>query len=441
MNCLDLLPELAALNRTLVSRDAETVLDRVGRHLPLTIHRYPSGTEHQGWPVPPEWNVIKGELRDGARVIASYEECPLFVAPYSAPYQGSVSYDELTQHTFTKPEHPTAFNYEHRVAADHRRRLEEWRIALPYERLMSLDKDKQYEVEIRVEAKPGHMLIGEHVLAGQSSHNFYFLAHYCHPAQINDGLAGVVTGMEFMNRLRARHPNPHFTYRLLILPETFGSAVYAANHLDDLDEAIGAAFTEMPGAAGDLQFVHSRRGDTYIDRIFRHVLQTHGKPVRLRRFRGGWGNDELMFDSAGLGVPAISLDRFPFPQYHTHADDMSNFHCDKFEEMVELFLAAVDIIESDFIPRPVNRLPVYLTRHGLYADWTWERARYDSYQKLIDNFFSGRSIVDIALEHGLDAAVALEYAKKFVQLELLESEHVEPAYARDVRFLPDFVKT
>jgi len=412
----------------------------VQQHLPLKIHKYASGTEYQTWPVPPEWNVIKAELRDGDKIIANYDECPLFVATYSTSFQGFVSYEELVEHTFTKSENPDSFNYEHRIGADNRRRLNEWRIALPYERLMALDKNKKYWVDIQVEIKPGHLMIGEHVLKGRLENSFYFLSHYCHPGQINDGLAGVVAGIEFMKRLRDRHPDPKFTYRLLILPETFGSAIYCANHLQDLDQAIGAVFSVMAGAAADLQFIHSRRGDTYIDRIFSYVLHKHGKPVRVCPFRKGWGNDELMFDSAGIGVPAISIDRYPFPQYHTHYDDMSNFNSGKMDEIVDLFLEAADLIERDFVPRPVNRLPVYLTRYELYSDWTWERDMYDMSQKIIDNLFSERSIADIAFEHDIDLDYALEYAGKYVDLGLVNRTEINPGYTRDIRFLPNFNK-
>jgi len=436
MNPLDLLPKLKDLNRTLVSQDASAVLSSIEEYLPLVVHRYPTGAEFQTWPVPPEWNVVSGELRDGDRVIASYAECPLFVAIYSAPFTGEVTYEELCKHTFTKPEHPDAFNYEHRIAANYKRRLKEWRIALPHNRLMSLDPSRKYTVDIKVDVKPGNMLVGEHIHRGRNSESFYFLSHYCHPAQINDGLAGVVAGIEFMMRLKERHPNPKYTYRLLILPETFGTAVYCANHFQDLDVAIGAIFSEMPGATADLQYCHTRRGDVYLDRIFRYVLQNRGKPVRYKKFRGGWGNDELMFDAAGIGVPAASLDRFPFPEYHTHYDDMSKFEASQLEEVVDIVSDAVDLIERDFIPKPINRLPVYLTRYDLYSDWTWDREGYDFNQKIIDNLFLGRSIVDVAIEHGLNVCDALSYANKFAEHGLLDRIDVSSEYAREIRYFP-----
>ena len=36
-----------------------------------------------------------------------------------------------------------------------------------------------------------------------------------------------------------------------------------------------------------------------------------------------------------------------------------------------------DALERDYIPRPRNRVPVYLTRFDLYSDWTHQRAQYD----------------------------------------------------------------
>ena len=49
-------------------------------------------------------------------MIASYDERPLFLAPYSLPFSGLVTRDELIQHTFSNPAKPDAFCYEFRLA-------------------------------------------------------------------------------------------------------------------------------------------------------------------------------------------------------------------------------------------------------------------------------------------------------------------------------------
>src|SRR5690606_14818975 len=148
---------------------------------------------------------------------------------------------------------------------------------------------------------------------------------------------------------------------------------------------LGAAFSEMAAADAPIQLVNSRRGNTYIDRVFFAVLQARGlPPVRRVPFRKGWGNDELVFDAPGVGVPSVSLDRYPFEAYHTDKDDMSLVNPERLEEMVALFVDVMSLLERDFIPVPINRVPVYQTRFQLYSDWTMERERYDLNTKLVD---------------------------------------------------------
>ena len=171
----------------------------------MRYHRYPSGSEYQTWPVPPEWNLRRGVLTDGGRVIASTAECPLFVAPYSLPFSGAVTRDELVAHTFTNPAKPDAYCYERGIAADARRRLAEWRISIPHERLQALSAGP-FQIEIDVDTRPGHLLIAELSHPGRSGNWFTLLAHYCHTAQANDGLAGVAVMLSVMERVKQQHP-------------------------------------------------------------------------------------------------------------------------------------------------------------------------------------------------------------------------------------------
>lgn len=440
MDMLEIISSLLMKNRTIVSRDDAVCMDLLSKQFPLTVHRYPTGSEYQTWPIPPEWNVRKAVLSDGKRVIASYEESPLFLAPYSLPFSGWVSREELIQHTSSNPNVPDAFCYEFRLAYNYQRRLKEWRISLPHERLQGLPEGP-FHVEIDVETRPGHMLVGELAHPGASVSWFTFLAHYCHVAQANDGIAGVAVMLEAMRRIMRRHPQPRHGYKALLMPETIGSSVYAATHEQEIDNTLGAVFSEMAGAEAPLQLVFSRRGDTYIDRVFLHVLRQQGKfPCRCIPFRKGWGNDELVFDAPGVGVPVVSIDRHPFPAYHTHHDDLSLVKVEHLEEVVAILTAVVDILEGDYIPRPRNRVPVYLTRFDLYADWTEQRERYDINTILLDGMWSGLSVLDIALRHDLDHNLVHDYLGKFVQHGLVETMPVMSEYTRSVRFLPAFAK-
>jgi aminopeptidase-like protein len=429
-----LIERLLLKNRTIVSRDDRECMEILREQWPIMVHEFASGTDYQTWPVPPEWNLRSGSVRDHAdRVIASTDESSLFVAPYSMPFSGSVTRDELIAHTLSNPARPDAYCYEHRIAADARRRLAEWRITMPHERLQALG-DGPFRVEIDVETRSGHLLIAELAHPGRSGHWFTLLSHYCHPAQANDGLAGVAVMLEALDRIKRKHPTPKHGYKTLVMPETFGSSIYAATHEAELDATLGAVFSEMAGADAPLQFKWSRRADTYIDRVFVQVLRQRGVwPCRTVEFRNGWGNDELVFDAPGVGVPAVSVDRHPFAAYHTHHDNMSLIIEAKLEEVVEIIVAVADVIERDYIPHPQQRVPVYLTRYGLYADWTYDRSRYDLNILLVESMWSGLSVLDIALTHGLDVDTVYDYIDRFVALGLVTAAPVTPAYTRTTR--------
>jgi aminopeptidase-like protein len=436
LTMLDIIRRLLLKNRTIVSSDIEECMDIISEKYPIKLNKFPTGTEYQTWPIPPEWNVIKAVLLFGDTVIASHDESPLFVARYSLPFSGTINKQQLVEHTFTNPACPDAFCYEFRLAYNYQRRLKEWRIALPHNRLDALP-DGDYQLDIDVEVKPGEMIIAESSHQGKSGYWFTFLAHYCHVAQANDGLAGVAVMLEALDKIRSKYPNPYFGYKALLMPETIGSSVYASTHEAELDATIGAVFSEMGGADSPLQLVFSRRGDTYIDRVFLHVLGKLGKlPSRTIPFRKGWGNDELVFDAPGIGVPVVSLDRYPFEAYHTHHDNMDLIKLDKLEEVVDILVAVADAIEEDYIPRPKHRVPPYLTRYDLYSDWTNQRALYDTNTLLLDNMWSGLSVIDIALKHNLDVNLVHSYYMRLFDHKIIYKDGLTPEYSRTVRFLP-----
>lgn len=436
-----LMESLLLKNRTIVSADARECMRLIAERYPIKVHAYPSGSEHQTWVIPPEWNVRKGTLSYEGKQIAGHDESPLFVARYSLPFKGRIGKQELAAHAFINPDIPNAYCYEFRLAYNYKRRLSEWRIAMPEERLRMLPDDAFVDVEIDVEVKDGEMLIAESSHAGNSGYWFTMLSHYCHVAQANDGLAGVVIMLEAVERIRKRHPKPKYGYKALAMPETIGSSVYVANNETEVDATIGGVFSEMGGAREPLQLVASRRADTYIDRVFRMALERQGKwPVRQMPFRNGWGNDELVYDAPGVGVPVVSIDRHPFDAYHTHFDNMDLVDQARLNEVVEVIVAVADLLETDYIPRLRNRVPVYLSRYDLYADWTHQREAYDNNIRLLDQMNGERSVLDLALQLEIDFEKAKSYIEKFAELDLIDKLPVTPDYSRNVRFMPQKYK-
>lgn len=427
----EIVEALLLKNRTIVSADSEWCIAQLAKEIPLTVHRFPSGSEHGTWIIPPQWDVKRAVVSDGERVIASYDDHPLFLAPYSVSFTGWVSREELLAHIRTSPQTPDAFVYEYRLAYNFQRRLKEWVISLPYRVVQSLDKPR-YFVDLQVETASGHMLVAESLLPGRTGFTFAFLTHIDHPGQANDGLAGVAIGVEVMRRLRTEFPQPTSSYQLLINPETIGTAAYLAAREDKVDAYLGSVFIEMAGIRSPLRVGRTRRHNTYLDRVLTEAVRRRGVPFIECDFLKHWGNDELVFDSAGVGIPGAAIERYPFQWYHTSGDDLSVTDEAALEEIVEVLLDTVRLIEADFIPRPRQRIPVYLTRFSLYADWQHERVDHDLNHQILNSLWSGLSVFDIA--HLLQAPFQRvhQYVMQFVEHGLVDRLPLTPEYYRRV---------
>lgn len=426
---MQILEALLLKNRTIVSTEAEQCMRFLAEELPMELHRYPSGQEYGTWVIPPRWDVRKAVLSDGERDLASWKDHPLFVAPYSKGFTGWVTREELLRHVRSSPGVPDGFLYEYRLACDFRKRLTDWAIALPHAQVETLNRPK-YWVDIQVDTGPGEMVIGESTHRGRSQTTFALMAHLCHTGQANDGLAGVVVGLEALRRIRREFPRPRLTYQLLVWPETFGSAVYLAEQESRIDSYLGALFLEMAGIQNPLRFAHTARGDAYLDRVVEEALVRRGVKFSTCGFLESWGNDERIFDSPGVGIPAGSLERYPFRWYHTSRDDLAATDPAALEEMVEVLVETARILESDFIPKPRQRVPVYLTRFGLYADWEQQREDYEIRARILELFWKGWSIFDISRQLGLSYDRVRAFAGSFVEHHLVEEQAVTPEYAR-----------
>lgn len=429
MQMLEIIEKLLLKNRTIVSADFEQCLSLIAKEIPLNIHRYPTDKEYGTWVIPPQWDVKKAYLSDGEQKIASYEDHPLFLAPYSHSFTGWIEREELMKHIRSQPSTPDVYFYEHRLAYDYRRRLKEWLISLPHRIVETLDKPKYY-IDIQVETKPGHMLVGESVIKGQHNTTFAFLTHLCHIGQANDGVSGVAVGMELIKKIKEEFPNPNYNYQLLITPEVIGSVAYLHENSDKIDSYLSSVFIEMVGIKKPIRYGLTRRGDTYTDRIFQHVLRERKVEFSICPFTEHWGNDELIFDSPGCGIPGGSIERFPFEWYHTSGDNMSVTHESSLKEMVEVLLDVVRVLESDFIPQPKDRIPIYLTRYNLYADYVTERSQYDTVQEILSLFWEGLSVFDIAKKLNRPYKEVGDYVSKFKQNELIQALPLTPNYFR-----------
>lgn len=394
-----LLAALTPLNRTIVSDDMERAADLLDQAMgrPATRFRYPSGREYGSWVVPPSWNVREAFLSDGKRVLASYQDHVLFLAPYSAPFEGWVSKEELLKHLNVSITFEDAFVYQHRLAYDFQKRLRGWEISLPRQIVAGLNQDR-YFVKIDVDVRPGTMNVLEYTVEGREATTVAFLSHLCHPGQANDGASGVLAGIALLRWIAAL---PHrFTYKLLVMPETIGSAVHVIAQGLSAKEITCATFFETMGSGERLFLKRSRTGCQAIDLALNSVAREHPE-IGVHDFYDGYGNDELVFDFANVGIPSISVQHYPFAEYHTSRDSADMIDWGKWTRAVNVAWEVFRRLEADRLIQLKYPGPPYLSRYQLYADAVTERARFRQNAKLLTLCDGRHTLLQMCEESGL----------------------------------------
>ena len=381
-------------NRTIVSKDIAGILDDVERltGLPMVRHRYKTGEDHGTWIIPPQWDIREAWLKDKqGRVIASHRDHPLFVPAYSKPvHHKSVTKLEMMQHISTEPRQPDAYPYDWRYAFDARLRLKDWGLALPKNVVDELGEGS-FEVLIDADVRDGEMLIGEIVLPGESDETFCFLADYCHTGQVNDSFSGLITLMQVMNEL-VRRPRRRYTYKLLILPETIGSAVYVASDPSRMKPVKGTLFSEMVGWGEKWYLQMTRRGNTYLDLLAQECSRAFPY-LQASPFLSKVGNDELIFDSVQVGIPSLSLVKNPYPEYHTSNDEPSRLIDGNLIKAVEIVLHLVDVMEKDRVVQCATPVPFWMTRFDLFADDIYEPEEFARNFNVVYRYLDGKNSV------------------------------------------------
>lgn len=391
----EMLDALWPLPRDLISDGYEAALDALATQVPMTIHAYASGTQCWTWIVPEKWGCQEAYLEtlDGRRLF-SYADNPLHVVSYSLPFEGEVERDELLQHLHVHPKIPDAtpfiFKYYDR----------DWGLCCS-QRLRDTLTDARYRVVIKSTFSYGMLKIGEIVARGKSDQCIYLCAHLCHPAQVNDDMAGVVVAIGVMRALLQR-ADLRYTYKLLLLPETIGSVAYLSHHEDVIPTIKGGLFLEMLGLDNPHILQSSLHGDTEMDQCFSLAVKCRDLAATFAPFMAL--NDERQFNAPGVGIPMLALYRilprsdpdWPYREYHSDHDSPALVSPTRLTETRDLVLAMIDTLEANRVPVNQFKGEVFLSRYGLHIDW------YDNPEHSIARFNimylldGAHSIADIA---------------------------------------------
>ncbi len=411
------------LPRDLVSDGYDQALLALSRDVPMTIHEYPTGSECFTWVVPEKWACEEAYLEsvDGRRIF-SYADNPLHVMSYSQPYEGMVSRDELLRHLFVHPRLPDAipFQFSYYKSA--------WGLCCS-QNLKETLHDDAYRVVIRSSFSPGTLKVGEVVIPGRSEEAIVLCAHLCHPHMVNDDLTGVVVGMDIMRTLLARG-GLRYTYRLVLLPETIGSAAYLSHSKSIIPSMKGGIFLEILGTRHPHAFQRSLVGNSAIDLVAEMVMRELDPDSWSDKFLSVILNDERMFNSRGVSVPMVSLSRVlpvghperPYREYHTSLDTPEMVDWQHLSASRDLILRIIDALEANRIPQ--------LRYFGELCCSRYPRINYRLMRDLIHSvpyYVNGeRTVAEVA------AAVGMGFWQVKGFLDLLEAEDL-------LEYLPDEV--
>lgn len=419
MSLKSILAEFFPLHRTLAGEGMDKTLQIIGAHMPAsshyTIERYTPGAPVWTWKVPERYVVHEAYLEIiGDRRVVDFKDNPLHIVSYSLPVDKILTWDELQPHLYFNEKRPWAvpwvFKYYER----------DWGFCLPKDVFESLPRDRQYRAVIRSEFDTdptqgfcvASAVVHPEGGADPAAGEIIVLAHACHPMQANDDGAGVVSAIELARRLTEKPlPPGSMSVRFWFGPETIGTIAYLAHNEALIPGLRAGIFLEMTGNRNRIAWHHTRQHTHLLDLITQYVLR--GVDHEEREFAAAPANDERVVNGPGVNVPCISLNRWPYEEYHTTDDNLDIMHEDMLIEAADIAEQIVRIYATNYVPKRAFRGPVFLSGHGLWVDWRENWALNRAIEKIMMRFEGQHTVFDIAEEVNLDYWMVREYVEKF----------------------------
>jgi aminopeptidase-like protein len=422
---MKILEDLAPLNRVICSSDYDRTIEYLKKILPFKIIEYSSQEEYNGWVIPQKWDVREAKISRNGEVVYNGMSHPLAVIALSASFRGKVDREELKRHLY----------YDHRYDDSipfHFRQLfrswnRNWGFCVPktfYDTLV----EGEYDVVIETDESEGVLKMLEITHKGDLKETIAFCANLDHPGVANDGLAGVVVGIELFRRLVAK--KTRFTYRLVLAQGIIGSEYYLGRQDDrEREKIIECLCLWMLGSNTSLALQASRGARSNVEHAMARVMQSCEIPFRHGEFESIIVNDEYIWEA--YSIPTCSLSRMPYPEYHSSRDNISIMSEERLEEAVEVLERAVDMLETTSLVYKKFKGNICLCnpRYDLYIDPGQvafgdhpdkERKKMRLLMDLLPTLQGPMSMRRLAEAAGLDQQIVADYLAKWAEKGLLE---------------------
>jgi aminopeptidase-like protein len=341
----NILVDLINLNRVFCSTDYDKAIKYLCNILPFRVYEFPAVNIHNGWVIPPKWDVKKAQILNDGEIIYDATQHPLSVIALSRPFHGTVKLDELKKHLHFDTRFDDAIPYHFRQM--YRSWERDWGFCVTKKFYDSLGEG-EYEVTIETNESEGVLKALEYTKKGILDETIIFAAHLDHPGMANDDLVGCAVGVELFKRLLNR--NTKFSYQLFIHQEVICPEYYLANLPENKRRNLReGVFIEMLGSNTPIGLQSAPQGMTLIEHFIKKEMDSQGISYRHEPYGGVVVNGEYIY--AGYGIPISSFSRYPYPEYHTDKDNLSIIYDKELNESLDILLNAIERLENDIIVR------------------------------------------------------------------------------------------
>lgn len=372
----------------------------------LEFITFKTGEKVFDWDIPKEWNINDAYLEhESGRRFAEFKKNNLHVLNYATPIDQVFKLEDLRDHIYTSPEQPGIIPY---VTSYY---SERWGFCMSHEEKSALPQGN-YRAFIDSTLADGTLNLTHAVIEGASSQEIFFSSYVCHPSMANNELSGPVLLSALMRYVKQQYPEPNFSYRFVLLPETIGSIAYLSRYHQTLKSNVHCGFNlSCVGDERAYSQVQSRFGNSLADKALQAALRGR-ENVKTYTFLDR-ASDECRYCAPGIDLPLNTFCRSKFgeyPEYHTSADNFDVVTAKGLAGSFEVMKNIIDVLEIGEYPKVRVLCEPQLGKRGLYptlsrvgsTDSVKARMDFLAYADGATSIFEISDIIDQPLDVILD---------------------------------------